>query len=394
MGWLPSFQINFMLLFVMALAMVICRRTIKMPRVVVMFVGFQILVWLFYSLIHGLDTSYFTRIFYLVTVFLILEIQVRSKDQLMFLRTYNFWLVAQVVLGTIGFFLVLFGILTPLFEFVEMDSRPGFCFGLFTTNTYFANFVRVAGYFDEPGALACWGIFALLFNKLFFNNKKVEVLLCIGLVTTFSLAYFVQLIAYFVLFYRGSWKRTISLVVLFLGLFFVLSTVSEEFYLVTMGRLQYDQTTGTIEGDNRSDLTENAKRVFMTSPIFGVGARNLQEYSEKTGDFFGANAYTNLATDGIVGYLVVLLPIVYLFLQRKKWRELGSAVIVIAIGLLQRPYDSTQFIFPMIIYTLLLQSYLKIKFDKPMVGGEELSEDTQSINSGNKDLIGNESITY
>lgn len=361
MGWLPDFQVNFIILFVFALVTVLLKRRLRTPKIIRNFVLFQVLAWFFYFLLHGFDTSYFTRIFYLLLVYLILELQVQSKDKMLFVKTFNFWIVAQVAMGLLGFVLVICGVLKPIFEFVEMDSRTGYFFGLFTTNTYFLYFVRIAGFFDEPGTLACWGIFALLFNKLFFDNKKVEILLCVGLFTTISLAYFIQLIAYLILFYQSSKKKILSYIIACIGLLCLFSTISDEINDATFGRMQYDKSTGTIEGDNRSDLVENAKVVFRSYPIFGAGARNLVKIGKKKGVFMGANAYTNLATDGVVGSIIMLVPLLYLYHLRKYWKELGYAVVVIAVGLLQRPYDPTQFIFPLIIYTLLLQSYLTIK---------------------------------
>ena len=56
---------------------------------------------------------------------------------------------------------------------------------------------RVNGFFDEPGAFAFWGMFALLFNKLMFDNKKLEIIIMVSLLFTFSAAYFVLLPIYF-----------------------------------------------------------------------------------------------------------------------------------------------------------------------------------------------------
>jgi hypothetical protein len=163
------------------------------------------------------------------------------------------------------------------------------------------------------------------------------------------------------LFYQSSKKKTLSYVVACIGLLCVLSSINSDLNDATFGRMQYDKSTGTIEGDNRTELVENSKIIFRSYPIFGAGARNLQNIAYRKGVFFGANAYTNLATDGLVGFIIVLVPLLYLYHLRKYWKELGYAIVVIAIGLLQRPYDSTQFLFPLIIYTLFLQSYLKIK---------------------------------
>lgn len=63
-------------------------------------------------------------------------------------------------------------IIAAYFKFVEMDMRPGYFFGLFTTNTYFGGLVRNAGFYDEPGALAFWGIYALIINKMFVKTQK------------------------------------------------------------------------------------------------------------------------------------------------------------------------------------------------------------------------------
>ena len=98
-----------------------------------------------------------------------LEMQL-SGERLGFVKTYNLWLAFQVVAGSIGFILVLVGILQPIFEFRELDMRPGYFFGLFTTNTYLGGFVRNAGFYDEPGTLAFWGMYALIINKLFVDN--------------------------------------------------------------------------------------------------------------------------------------------------------------------------------------------------------------------------------
>ena len=95
-------------------------------------------------------------------------------------KTYDVWLVVQAISGTIGILLVLGGLLQPIFKFVEMDMRPGYFFGLFTTNTYFGGLVRNAGFYDEPGALAFWGIYALIINKMFVKNTKIEILLIIA----------------------------------------------------------------------------------------------------------------------------------------------------------------------------------------------------------------------
>lgn len=223
MGWLPHYTVNYVLLFVMAMSYVIIRKCGQFDKPINDLILIQVFGWIFFSLIH-MDTSYYTRIILLLTTFAILRIQQDEGGSLDFCKTYDVWLVVQAISGTIGILLVLGGLLQPIFKFVEMDMRPGYFFGLFTTNTYFGGLVRNAGFYDEPGALAFWGIYALIINKMFVKNTKIEILLIVGLISTMSVAYFIQLAIYLLVFYRKqSWKLIMIAAVILITLKFITS---------------------------------------------------------------------------------------------------------------------------------------------------------------------------
>ena len=173
---------------------------LHIPKPISAILIIQIIAWLFYGLFN-MDSSYITRVFILLITYSILGLQLNYRNKLEFIKTYNFWLAFQAIAGTIGFLLVLFGLLSPISNFVQMDGRPGYFYGLFTTNAVFDDFSRNAGFYDEPGALAFWGIFALLLNKLYINNRKIEYLLLFGLISTLSMAYFLQIAVYIFFFY-------------------------------------------------------------------------------------------------------------------------------------------------------------------------------------------------
>lgn len=273
-----------------------------------------------------------------------------------FIKTYNAWLVFQAIAGAIGIVLVLCGILHPIFEFREMDMRPGYFFGLFTTNTYLDGLVRNAGFFDEPGALAFWGIYALLLNKLFVNNRKVELLLIIGLLSTLSLAYFIQLTLYICFFYSNKWKKSIVYILVLFVALKVLASFNEQMDAAIFGRLAYNEETGTIAGDNRSQLMDVCWDIFMTSPLIGKGAENLIAISAQTQEFVGANAFTTLASDGIIGQIIILSPFFYLLALSRKDKRFGWAFVILITGFLQRPYDSSQLLYPLLSFSLILQA--------------------------------------
>lgn len=358
MGWLPHYTVNYLLLFVLATFFVVTKNKYRLPRPISMLLVMQIVTWVIYAAIHGGDTSYFTRILMLCITYMFLEMQLSGKRD-GFIKTYNTWLVFQAIAGTIGFLLVVTGILQPIFEFREMDGRPGYFFGLFATNTYFDGLVRNAGFYDEPGALAFWGIYALIINKLFVDNKKVEVLLIIGLISTLSLAYFIQIAMYAFFFYKKQWRKLLPCIVAFFLALILISSFNKRMNDAIFGRMEYNEETGTLSGDNRSKMTKVCWDIFLESPIVGQGAQHLIEISKERRVFVGANPNLILAMDGIIGQLMVLSPFFFLFGIRRYNKKYSWAFWILIIGFLQRPYDCTQLLYPLMSFTIVLQAYLQ-----------------------------------
>lgn len=354
MGWLPNYQINYIVLLLFATMYVLTHGLGPIPNPTYKVLLVQCMGWGIMAIIH-VDTSYFTRIFLLLIVFLILRIQYTDRQKNRFVKIYNSWLSLQVILGTVGILLVLSGILKPIYMFREMDMRMGYFFGLFTTNTYGAGFVRNAGFFDEPGALAFWGVYALLLNKLYVKNKIIEYILIIGLISTLSLAYFIQLAAYLVVFYRKQAGKLLLITILLSAAVYYITSSNDMMYNAIFGRVEYNTKTGTIEGDNRSDLFSNCWEIFKQNPIIGIGARALTspEVAREYG-FVGANFFTNWASDGLLGGIITYIPLIYIYMLGKKNKVFIGVSIILLLGFLQRPYDNTQLLYPLITYTLLL----------------------------------------
>lgn len=360
MGWLPHYTVNYILLFILATSFIVIKNEYRLPSPILILLVLQITTWGIYAVIHGLDISYFTRILMLLITYMLLEMQL-SDEHRGFIKTYNLWLVFQAVAGTIGFLLVVVGILHPIFEFREMDMRKGYFFGLFTTNTYFDGLVRNAGFYDEPGALAFWGMYALIINKLFVKNKKVEILLIIGLISTLSLAYFIQIAMYAFLFYKEQRRKLLPYVVAFIFALILISSFNEQMNDAIFGRMEYNEETGTFSGDNRSPMTKVCWDIFLEAPIIGQGAQHMLEISKERRVFVGANPNFTLATDGIVGQLIVWSPFFFLFGLRRFDKKYGCAFWILIVGFLQRPYDGTQLLYPLLSFTIVLQAYLQAR---------------------------------
>ena len=356
-GWFPAFKTGSFILAVICVLYLLTKGKGQLPGMVGNIIIVQMITFLLYFLIHS-DSSYLTRCFYLVITAMLLMVQTKRR-KMEFVDTYLGWLTVQAVLGAIGFVLVYVGILHVLSVFREFDGHMGQFYGLFTTTVDSAStgYLRVAGFFDEPGAFANWGVMALLFNKLFIDNKKIEKLLIVGLISTLSMAYFIQMAMYVYFFYRKSMSKTITYVMTFLIILLIIASISPELNDAIFGRFQMNEETETLQGDNRTEHGIVCLGIWETSPIIGVGGNNLIAIGQQMGEFVGANPYVFLASDGIVGQIVLWLPIFCLFMLRKQDNKFMYAVIIIFVGFLQRPYDPTQLMYPLVLLTMCMEGY-------------------------------------
>ncbi|MDC3252263.1 hypothetical protein OAU18_00925 [Schleiferiaceae bacterium] len=240
-----------------------------------------------------------------------------------------------------------------------MDGRQGYFYGLFTTNAVYDGFIRNAGFYDEPGALAFWGMYALLLNKLFVDNKKIEYLLLFGLISTLSLAYFIQVFMYLVFFQKMERKIVVTRVLIFSLVLFGVSVMSEGLSDAIFGRISIDNETGRFAGDNRSELFIRTYGLFLRAPFMGLGATHLITTISFQEGFVGGNFIFNMAADGVLGSLVTYLPLMYLFWLGKRRKEYTYAAIIILTGYLQRPYTDTVLLYPLSQYTLILFAHLE-----------------------------------
>lgn len=338
-------------LLVMAVLYLSSKHSYEIPTFWKNCLLIQGFTWLSYYFIHS-DSSYLTRLFMILLTFLSLQVLIKEGSLFNFTRNYNRIIAIMAVAGVPIFFLYALGLVQPLQYYTNIDGRQFAFFGLTCSNAFTAGICRVAGFFDEPGAFAFWGIFALILNKLYFDNRKLEILLIISLLTTLSAAYFVQLFLYIVLFYSSKAKSFISMAIV-LGVV-VFGTFK---YLGGNEQLAY-LTTERFEGGQirsaRVEMTEGTQKIFAESPIFGIGAQNLLEIG-----YFDDNPYEIPAKDGIVGFIVTYLPLVYVTIKyRRKDRNILWASLILFAGYMQRPFHINVLHFFM-LYLFVLLAYYK-----------------------------------
>lgn len=256
-------------------------------------------------------------------------------------------------MGAIAFVLIFLNILNPIM-FVENGDRIISFYGLTSTNVVIGNFIRVGGFFDEPGALASWGIFTLVINKLVFNCKAVEWGLIISLLFTFSAAYFVLLPLYIILFYHTKVKQFVFSLIFFLPIMFIF------YYELKDNDYFLHMTVERFEGGEirtkRTDQAEEAQKVFERNIFMGVGGRKLESSTEHATD----NPYEILAKDGIIGYIITYFPLFLLCAKYRK-KDVLFGGILLFLCYQQRPFHINEMHYFMLYFYMTIVCY---KYDK------------------------------
>ena len=284
-----------------------------------------------------------------------------------FYKKYNRWLLIMAVLGTLSFFLIWAGALQPLMPFVDLsDEDIMFNYGITFSQRDEMDLFQYCGFFDEPGAMASWGMYGLLFNRLFVKDERLEIILIISLIATFSLGYYMQLIVYVFLFriatsrkssvVKNSFFLVFALIVIVFTLYSLEGTQYDEIYQKSMGRVENifsESNKGQgLAIDDRENLTLEAQKEFEANPLWGTTKENVE---------VGNNLYEPLALYGIVGTFFLYLPFLYLLIKsfKDKDKDLIKCVVIIFLGFLHRPFHLNLLSF-FIIYSFLVM-YWQLK---------------------------------
>lgn len=270
-----------------------------------------------------------------------------------FIRQYVNFICAMAIGGCIIFGLVMVTGLEPLIEYVNADTRPGFCYLLTCTNTKIGDFIRYSGFFDEPGSMAFWGMYAIILNRLTAANIKIENILLSSIAFTFSLAYFIQLAFFLFWFKIRSFKKALIFVIIIVTVIIGIKALEKTdyniIYRMSIGRMELADD-GTLAGDNRSNLMDNAVKVFEQYPVLGIGATNFSNLKNYSGD----NPIAPLSMDGIIGFIFLYLPFIYSLKFCIGNRIYIGCWIILCLGYLQRPFTCFYIYFvTLYIFTLL-----------------------------------------
>ena len=349
-----------LIVVVVGLTMILYRRKPDMPKSIWFIVAFQCIGYVFcsYAKGEGLPTGPLMMVVLSVTLILFLSATSGLKN---FYHKYNRWILIMAALGTLALFLVWAGALSPLMSFIDLsDEDLMYNYGLTFSQRNQADQFQYCGFFDEPGTMASWGMYALLFNRLFIKEKRLEYILIITLIATFSLGFYIQLVAYILMFFflnKNNGKGIISvslflivLTIIVLVLYSFEGTQYDEIYQKTIARIETtlndSWSGGGLAVGDREDLTINAQKEFEANPIWGTSRQNVE---------LGNNIYEPLAQYGIIGTFFVYFPFLYILIisLQKRDYNLLKCFIVIFLGFTHRPFHLNLLSF-FIIYSFIV----------------------------------------
>ena len=328
------------------------KRTLRVPAMALLVVALHFFWMILNSMYKGIPigpSAFVTPLLALVLVCFINS----TCGLASFYAKYNGWILLMTVLGTVCFFLIRAGVLHPFILFIDLsDEEIMYNYGAtFTQEGYY-----YCGFFDEPGTIAQWSVFALVFNKLFVKNDKLELLLIITTLFTFSMGFYIQILVYLFFFYifgRSKNKLNLfALVLLIAGAVYFMAN-DTDLYEKTFGRISMaigDSKTQGLAVDDRENLTLEAVSEFQKNPLFGTTKENPE---------VGNNLFEPLALYGIVGTVFLYLPFFILLLRAisKRDYELLKCIVVILIGFTHRPFHKNLLSY-FIIYSLIAMCYM------------------------------------
>lgn len=334
---------------------------------------FWICVWMmvFGSVLHYFltgDKFYYHKLINLEAAVCLIIIVYSKIGYRPFFTIYNKWILLIAVFAAFAFFIINANV-PPIRRFIATeDGREMSNWIISFAKTGGTLINRPSGMFDEPGALGYWGCFALGINKLFIKDEKLEKILLIALIFTMSMGYYMQAIAYLVLFLIKGSSATKKFSMLSITFIIIISLISlkgtqyNDIYESSIGRIETMFNSDNIlsmEGTTRERLVEESKKKFEENPIFGIGWPVDDEL------YIGDNHYETLAHDGILGTIYQYFPYILLLFWgiKRKDIEVVFVVIFLALAVFHRPIHSnilTYFIY----YSLPLIYWIKIQEDK------------------------------
>lgn len=262
------------------------------------------------------------------------------------------------------------GLPIPFFTFTKLDGREHYFFFIGASNAVYnwagVTTLRSGGFADEPGAFALMLNYFLFINEITLKRSKYRWVFSIAGILTFSLAFYLTFIFFLIYWMISkviSFKKfilisisiiTIVLIFNFLYPIEALSKIFDSFF----SRFQYNESSGTFEGDNRSESFILQWQAIKENVFLGLGD-NLEIKSKY--ELYNPSIIGFVANYGLYGIIFFLLPIYSVAIKYLKTKEF-VLMLVLLVSYLQRP--GIEDMFSMLSLSFIFYySYNKFNFE-------------------------------
>lgn len=364
--WHPHKKILLLLLCIMSLQLVRIRN-VKL-NVDFLTVCSTLLLYNIFLLIYWGDSAYVAIITQLLSLIVLMTYIRNFLSCEKFIKTFIYAVVGMAIGGTIIFWVHLFVGVPPLFSVNYAGNSNSYFLYLTCTNSY-ANLdhirlLRYAGFFDESGAFSLCSLYAILFNRLYLRNNIIERILIICTMFSMSMAFFVSLAIYYLLFYvnKSNCKRIIPLLLIIVLSFAYINEHKNDNYTFkrlakwTVERFESSED-GELKGNSRHEHIVADRKVFLENKFLGAGHRAV----------IGANLYGILGEYGVIGTFVYYIPLYLLFLRILKaprcYRIEGLKIFfLLVVNLYHRPNITS--VLSMVIIFCFCSYYTSLTYNK------------------------------
>lgn len=309
----------------------------------------SVIVFIFFPLYSGFRAS---SIFIIIAYCVATNMQCfESKKTLEYLTKY---LSVLILISLPAWLINLYIYELPIIGELDLSEMKGSPYiynnYLFFVTDSLRDYYRFYSVFDEPGVLGTLAAFILYGNQYDFS-KKTNVVILIGAIFTYSLAFYLLTILGWIYQSGKSLKKVLLSLFTISCLSFILIAVLAEdqaFQQSVMDRFM-DISFDRIE--NRTGESVNTfwdKYIQSSDCIFGMGLSYID-----TNFFDFGNSYKRFVIEyGLVG--LMMLIIMYINLVRKWNRFTMGLFILFVLSFLQRPFAFTAW--QILIYTSIMAS--------------------------------------
>jgi hypothetical protein len=364
------------LAIIMLLDIIANNKKIKIKS---FYFNIYVLLNIFFSfmLIYHKDLEFIIQIlqFNLISIIIIYLNLFLDKKQIIKILVKFMTLISKM--GILLFFLLTFGIINnPLSKHVQIESIGRVLENYILNFTNYSislgniKFIRLGGYFEEPGLFALLIIFTIILNNLYEVNKNADKWLNIAGFLTFSLAYFITIPLYYLISIKKlNFKKTIitlSIVLIIVLMLFNLDTnLTNYIYQRSIQRIENFLIKG-ISATNRSSSINKGISLIKENPLFGLGISKVNNLNYDRSSIIGL--ITQFGLLGIlIYYLHHILILKYIIYKKDEKLLLNTYFLlinfIIIINYFHRPvYLSVlQTLFLYFIYEKMIITKLKIK---------------------------------